>query len=175
MRKFFKKKAVWLTAAAVLVIGCVSVGPAMAYFTTYTSAAGSQVISLGAQTKIEEPKVENWTKHIDIKNTGTNDCYVRVKAFCGDQFTIDYTDESGNWETRNNDGYWYYKPVVAPNATTSQLLAKINVPENLKSSFNVVVVQECTGVLYDTNGQPYADWTQVIDTTTGISEGGSGN
>lgn len=30
--------------------------------------------------------------------------------------------------------------------------------------FNVIVIQECTPVLYDENGNPYADWNVILDT-----------
>lgn len=173
MKRVFEKKTVWLTAAAVLLVCCMSVGSAMAYFTTYASASGGQVISLGSETKIHET-VSNWTKHITIENTGENECYIRVKVFAGSQFTLDYTDATGSWEQRNNDGYWYYKAIVPAGKTTEELLAHITVPDDQKSSFNVVVVQECTEVLYDASGNPYADWTKVIDTTTGISSGNGG-
>lgn len=172
MRRFLKKKTVWLTAAAVILIGCISIGPAMAYFTTYTKAAGSQTISLGSSTTIRET-FSNWTKHIMIDNTGENPCYVRVKVIAGSQFTINYTDSTGNWYD-GGDGYWYCKQIVPVGGSTAQLDAKITVPDSMKTEFNVVVVQECTGVLYDANGNPYADWTQKIDTTTGISGEGAG-
>ena len=32
-----------------------------------------------------------------------------------------------------------------------------------EESFNVIVVQECTPVLYDEEGNPYADWNRVMD------------
>ena len=55
---------------------------------------------------------------------------------------------------------------------TKELLAEITIPEDLKDSFNVVVIQECTQVLYKEDGTPYADWSKIIDTTTDI--GGEG-
>ena len=35
---------------------------------------------------------------------------------------------------------------------------------NREEDFNVIVVQECTAVLYDENGQPYYDWSILADT-----------
>ena len=55
---------------------------------------------------------------------------------------------------------------------TKELLAEITIPEDLKDSFNAVVIQECTQVLYKDDGTPYADWSKIIDTTTDI--GGEG-
>ena len=44
----------------------------------------------------------------------------------------------------------------------------MKVPQEWKDSFNVVVVQECTPVLYTEDGTPYADWNKKIDTKTDI-------
>ncbi|MFR5585123.1 MAG: hypothetical protein ACLTLQ_16080 [[Clostridium] scindens] len=80
--------------------------------------------------------------------------------------------EAGAWEERDSDGYWYYNDVLPAGGMTKELLAEITIPEDLKDSFNVVVIQECTQVLYKDDGTPYADWSKIIDTTTDI--GGEG-
>lgn len=61
-----------------------------------------------------------------------------------------------------------YKEPLAPGETTSELNIKINC-EATDANFNVIVVQESTKVLYDENNKPYADWSQIADTseTTG--------
>lgn len=171
MRRFLKRKTIWLTAAAVILAGSMAIHSAMAYFTTYATASGSHAISIGSRTEIQE-EFDNWTKHIKIQNTGENECYVRVKVFCGSQFTVDFSSEAGAWEERDGDGYWYYSDILPMGGETKELLAEITIPEDLKESFNVVVIQECTQVLYDENGSPYADWSKIIDTTTDI--GGEG-
>lgn len=52
--------------------------------------------------------------------------------------------------------------------STSVLDIKID-SKDTDTSFNVIVIQESTRVLYDENGNPYADWSQIADTseTTG--------
>ena len=57
---------------------------------------------------------------------------------------------------------------IAPGESTSVLDIRIDSKES-DASFNVVVVQESTKVLYNENNEPYADWTQIADTseTTG--------
>lgn len=170
MNKSKKYGLIGLTSAAVLLVGGLSVGNAMAYFTTNAFAAGTQTVSLGAKTTIEE-EFSNWTKRITIKNiSDKNACYVRVKAFCGSQFAIEYSSTEGDWEQRDGDDYWYYTKVVPAGGETSQLLAHITVPEEQKDDFNVVVIQECTPALYDAGGNPYADWTQKVDVTSGFDE-----
>lgn len=159
MKRFLSDKKVWLTAAAVVLAGGISLQGAMAYFTTYASAQGGVAVELGHTTEIEE-KFENWTKDIKITNTGDVDCYVRVKVMAGSQFTLDI---GGNGWTKEDDGYWYYKDSVAPDQSTGSLLAKIQIPEEFSEDFNVAVVQECTPVLYDEEGKAYADWNLAVN------------
>lgn len=152
-----------MSAAALGMTAVLTLESASAFFTTYVSAGGGEVVNLGAQTEIHED-VSQMTKHIGIRNTSqTNECFIRVKVFYAETFDITYTDEQGNWYQQNGDGYWYYRPVVGPGEMTTILDAKIHVPEGFdKDSFNVVVIQECTPVVYDENGNPTADWSKTF-------------
>ncbi len=172
MKRILKQKIFWLTAAALLMLGCAGLSGAMAYFTTHVAAKGGYPITIGAETSVEE-EVEDMTKHIVLVNTGENDCYVRVKVFCGSRFTINYstaTDDKSEpyWNHNESDGYWYYRDIVPAGEKTEELLAKIEVPEEFTESFDIVVIQECTPVLYEEDGTPYADWENRIDTRTDI-------
>lgn len=164
MKRFRSNKIVWLTAAAVILAGTMSIQGVLAYFTANASAQGGHTISLGSSTEITE-EFTDWTKHIVITNTGDNDCYVRVKVFSGSQFDLEFSGVSGAW-SQGDDGYWYYSDIVPAGGKTSVLDAKIIVPEDFEDDFNVVVVQECTPVVFDQNGNPQADWTQKIDSTS---------
>ena len=146
-----KTKVFWLTAAALVFLAGAAVPPAMAYFTTYVEAEGGYPITLGNETTIEE-KVENMEKHIVLTNTGS-------------QITLTMSGSSWN---QGEDGYWYYSDIVPVSGNTEELLAQIAIPEEYKESFNVVVVQECTPVLYEEDGTPYADWNRIADTRTDI-------
>ncbi len=176
MRKIEKYgKLIAMSAAALGMTAALTIESSLAYFTTYVSAGGGQVVNLGAQTTIHE-NLSDMTKHIVIKNDSPiNDCFVRVKVFCGADVEITYTDEAGNWR-EGTDGYWYYEPVLPASpdpkkpSVTTPLDAKItvNVPEGeSKDNFNMVVIQECTPAIYDENGEPSADWTTVF---TGAGE-----
>lgn len=160
------KKLVGLSAAALLLTAAVGLKEASAYFTTYVSAGGSQIVHMGAQTEIEED-VTDMTKHISIRNASQiNDCYVRVKVFYAGPFEVTFADrsESGNlWTYSEADGYWYYGPILPAGGTTEILDVKIgDLPEDFdRDSFNVVVIQECTPVVYDEDGNPTADWDTV--------------
>ncbi len=164
-------KVMLMSAAALGMTAALTIQSASAYFTTYVSAGGGEVVHLGAQTEVYE-NVSDMTKHIVLQNTSQiNECFVRVKVFYAEPFTVEYTDveyeklvKEGQqaekfWEQRGDDGYWYYIPILPPGGVTTQFDAKIVVPENFdRDSFNVVVIQECTPVLYDDNGNPDADW-----------------
>ena len=164
MKKVWKKKTFGLAATAVVLVGSVSLPNAMAYFTTYVTAKGGYEISVDADSSIEE-EVKDMTKHITISNTGENDCYVRVKIFCGSEIKLSC---SGTKWSKGDDDYWYYKDIVPAGGKTETLLAKIKLPKDYTENFDVVVIQECTPVLYDSNGTPYADWDRVLDTKTDI-------
>ena len=87
------------------------------------------------------------------KNTGDYDCYVRVKALAGSKYQdgLQYSDSDGKW-TPGEDGYYYYSDPIAPGESTSVLDIRIDSKES-DASFNVVVVQESTKVLYNENNE----------------------
>ena len=50
-------------------------------------------------------------------------------------------------------------------ASANTMVVSITGPEDEDmETFNVVVVQECTPVLYNEAGEPYADWALSLDT-----------
>ena len=155
----------FIFGAAALLAGAAALPEAMAYFTTYVSAAGGYRVTLGSYTEIQED-VSDMTKHIVIQNTGETECYVRVKVFGGSLYELSY--EAGESWTQGEDGYWYYQQIVPAGGQTSQLNASITVPENSTETFQIVVIQECTPVLYRENGEPYGDWERQADTTIDI-------
>lgn len=165
MRKLHKKPLIMATAALALT-GTLAVGSAMAYFTTYTTAGGGVTMNMGFTETIPNETVDKDGKHVTITNTGDYDCFVRVKAFAPMELT--YTADPDKWEAKN-DGYWHYKEVLpAKKSTSTELNISYKFPEgkDKPEEFNIVVIQECTPVLYDENGNPYADWNHVITTET---------
>lgn len=172
MKRVGKHKMFWMAAAASVWIAGMHIPNAMAYFTTNVTAKGGYPLNLGTSTSIEE-QVEDMTKHIVLSNTGESECYVRVKVFCGSQFAVRGTTEVDEknqpyWEQNEGDGYWYYKDIVPVKGKTRELLAKIEIPKDQTESFNIVVIQECTPVLYAADGTGYADWSRKADTRTDI-------
>lgn len=149
-----------LAVLALVVVTAKTVKTSLAYFTTFQTAKGSHELALGAQTTLHE-EIKGMEKHVRIENTGGIDCYVRIKVFAGS--TVGLTCTGDGW-SQGTDGYWYYKDIVVPGASASTMVVSITGPtdEDIET-FNVVVVQECTPVLYDEDGKPYADWALSLN------------
>ena len=105
------------------------------------------------------------------------DCFVRVTAFA--PVALTYNAPDGGWtemvdENDKNVSYWCYDDVLPAGKTTEQELNityKFPEGDDKPEEFNIVVIQECTPVLYDNDGTPYADWNHVIkDDSTQTTE-----
>lgn len=170
MRHVLKKPTICMGMAAAFLLGASAVSETMAYFTTHVAAEGGQVIELGATSTIEE-EVSNMTKHVVLTNTGKQACFVRIKAFAGEDFLLEYLGEAEDWKA-GEDGYWYYQKVLQAGEKTQNLDIKIHLPsQEYTKDFNVIVIQETAPAVYDAEGNASADWTRVMDTTTGIDNG----
>lgn len=168
------KKRTWILAvlAVVLVLGA-SIGSAVAYFTTYSTARGGYVIHLGGWTEIEE-HIENARKTVRIFNRARTDedigkypVFVRVKAFTDSDGTVDYSANTGSlWQPRN-DGYWYYqKPLYAGTdahpegaATEPAFIADVRLNRALKEGeqLDVIVVYDSVAAVFMADGSPDLD------------------
>jgi hypothetical protein len=146
-----------LTALAILLVLVITVQSALAYFTTYVTAAGSVTLKLGEQTVIEEPDVQEWTKHIVISaKEDSEPVWVRAKAFAPAPYELQYSGEG--W-TDGGDGYWYYNDIVTVDKSANELLVKIeNIPEEVEvgENFNVIVIYEAVPAF---EGKE-ADWSK---------------
>lgn len=167
MMSKLSKKTICLAAAAVALTGTLAVGSAYAYFTTYSEAKGNVVFQMGETRTEPHEKVKEGKKIVSIKNTGEYDCYIRVKAYAGNNYNLSYADGgSGKWYD-GGDGYWYYKDILEAGSTSETVL--VNIPKELleditdEKDLNVIVIQECTPVQYDDNGEPYADWNATFE------------
>ena len=168
-------RSICLAAAALTLTAGVAVGGVMAYFTTYVTAKGGYTVELGfTRTEMEE-EVEYGRKVITLTNTGEQDCYVRLKALTGDAYkeSLVYSEpeDAGNW-TPGADGYYYYNSILAPQESATELVVRFAFPKDKEpTDFNVIIIQECTPVLYDEYGTPYADWTGIADVSQSIYKG----
>ena len=167
-----KRKSLILAALALVLVLCVSIGPAWAYFTTYAPAQGGYVIKIGDDTTILE-EYENWVKSITITSDADSEpVWVRAQAFGGSTYPLNVHGE--NWTGPDDDGWFYYANILnGGESTQDPLIIEINdVPVDeadgaeAGDNFNVVVVYESTPVQYDANGDPFADWSISLDKVT---------
>lgn len=168
-------KTICLASVVLTLVAGIAVESAMAYFTTYVTAKGGYTLELGfTKTEIQE-EVEYGKKVVTLTNTGDYDCYVRLKALTGDAYkdSLVYSepDDAGKW-VPGVEGYYYYNEIVAPGGTSTALEVKFSFPEGKEpTNFNVIIIQECTPVLYDEYGNPYGDWSVTADVTQSVYKG----
>ena len=157
------KRTICLTLAALIMAAGLTVGTAMAYFTTYVTADGGAVLKLGfTDTEIKEEVIAG-KKELTLTNVGDFPAYVRIKALVGDEHPVVYSEPqetNGSWELKA-DGYYEYGKFLAPGESTTQINVGFDLDGN--ESFNVIIVQESTPVLYDENGEAYCDWSVKAD------------
>ncbi|XCP85587.1 hypothetical protein ABXS75_01935 [Roseburia hominis] len=189
-KKMINKKTLVLSGAALVLVGSISIKSAMAYFTTYVTAKGGYEISFDTTTTIEEEKVVNRIKQVQVQNTGENPCYVRVKYFVGTELFALAPTQTDGW-VQGEDDYWYYTKVLQPKGTadgtdlTSRLGMQIVAKDGTKDmfgvdgeysyayDFDVVVVQEYVPVQADADGNPLeptspdVDWTMAVKDVSG--------
>lgn len=135
-------------AAAVFVAG------ASAYFISI-SAADNRFNIGNVTTTIEEEFPDPdpvpgrpMPKTVRIRNTGKNDCYVRVQALFsdGDMESICSLDYNTTDWTKEDDGWWYYKKVLKTGETTVPLFTKVTVSgsadEEMIVPFDILIRQE---------------------------------
>ena len=161
------KKALALFVCALTAVAAANVNMASAYFTAHTEAKGGYHVAAKEVKTIPDEEVSELQKTVTVTNVGEADCWARLKVISGSLF--DLTFEPGEGWTDGGDGYWYYDKILNPasdeSGTQSATPFKVSIsikdevdPDEFMSEFNVVVITECTPVLYDENGQPYANW-----------------
>ena len=169
------KKKLYLIAAALMLVATIGIRSAFAYFTTYVVADGGVKISIGSTVTLPEEEMDLHFKLVTVMNTGNYDCYVRVKAFAGAEYNnLIYSDDNGKWSL-GADGYYYYSEIVSANEVTGTLKIAVEglkeVPEE-GESFNVIVIQECTPVLFNEEGTAYANWNEQAEVLNNKTEEG---
>ncbi len=161
-----KKLSVFAALLVAVMVAFSSLPAAWGYFTTYTQARGGLRLDFANRTEIYE-EVSDMTKHLTIQNfEDSSPVFVRARGFSDSSHPLTYSAPDGGWED-GGDGFWYYTKPLQPGETTTKLDVKINLPTGEPEEgdqFNVVVVYESTLALYDADGNPYADWSVILDT-----------
>ena len=91
----------------------------------------------------------SFNKNINVRNTGTVDCYVRVMvAFTdsdmGKYCTVDWNTR--DWVYDSEDNYWYYKPAIAEGESTTNLFTTVTLSDSIDPAaikdFDIIVYAE---------------------------------
>lgn len=131
--------SVILLVAVVGVAATVALGMARSNSVTNTFEAGT------VDTNIIEDKVDtNFNKKVKVANSAESksDAYIRVRINAPDDISLELSDSAATAWSKADDGFYYYLYSVEPGESTTELLSKLNVPENYKQSFDVTVYQE---------------------------------
>ncbi len=168
-----KRKNLALVAAGLVMIGAITVRPAMAYFTDSHEAVGKATVYIGDFEIEPDEKAYDWTKEVAVKNTGNYDVFVRVQAICGEAYKDNLTYSGEGWtlktykdENDNEYSYYEYNQIVKPGETSGTLTINIKKPDDFDfdaQTFNVVIVEEATNrTQKDADGNLVAKWDEKI-------------
>ena len=123
-----------LFMAIIMLIGAV-VGSTVAYLITNTDPVENKFTYAGVSCEVTEKFENNKKEHVQVKNTGTTDAYIRATYVVTwkdaaenvypeqPQQRVDYTislNLDQGWIYYN--GYYYYTAPVAPDASTGVLI-----------------------------------------------------
>ena len=143
---------------AVLVLSASLAAGAGAYFSDYETALGEVPVYLSGRTEVKE-SVADGKKTISIINTGNSTVVVRAQVYGPDIMQVSFEKDS-DWDKTQAD-YYYYKSVLAPGESTSEIYAEVNIKNpteqeeaalaTLGDQFEIVVVQESAPAVYDEN------------------------
>ena len=133
-----KKKVAIIMLIILLIIASTVV--VYAYFTSRASVKNTIVLGYN-KIQVNENYVPplsmdkgiSFTKEPYVTNTGTVDCYVRVKSVISDSrvadhITIDYNTTDFTYNA--DDGYWYYNQVIRPGERTNSLFTTVSIAED---------------------------------------------
>ena len=147
------RRKVALTAAAVAMVGTLAVGGTLAWFTDTETATNvittgnvdiawyekggtedfEKMDGNGLQFGDETPVTPGakLTKEAKIKNEGKNSAYIRAKITVANNVEdiVEFELANDEW-VDGEDGYYYYKGIVAPGAETSLLIDSLTISAN---------------------------------------------
>ena len=168
-----KKKYFVLMLLIAALVFSTSIGGALAYFSTYTTALGGYPIKLD-----NNPKPEEWykegLKHLTIANTGDGPIFVRAKAIATNGVNVLPNYELSEYWTAENlsdsadgVGYYYYSKALEgkdaeTGKETSELLITITFPKQpvidgktefeIGDEMNVLVLFESVPAVFNPDG-----------------------
>lgn len=165
MKTTIKKQLGLATATVAVVIGVMTIGHSLAYFSSekdHASEYNLAVIDTEIEEEFEKEDEQHYVKNPRITNLGESDAIVRVRVEVTDNTQKDNInfideDEENNWLLAD-DGYYYYQGVLKPNETTDTIFDKVEIKDlDAMKDFDIIVYQEAIQTsAYDENGKEYS-------------------
>lgn len=156
MKRTATHKKLIIICGLIITLGALWTGQSIyAYLTASDSAVNNLTIGINTTEIVEEftPPEENlnpgdsFTKKVQIKNTGSVPCYIRVfvgfdSSEAAEKFSLDFNTES--WTSKQDDGYYYYKTVIQPDELTEPLFTTVTCNDEwkLNNEFEIIVYEE---------------------------------
>lgn len=145
-----------LIMAVLLLLGA-AVGSTVAFLIDKSEPVENTFEYAKVSCEVTEEFKNNTKEHVQVKNTGTTDAYIRAT------YVVNWLDQDGNiaasdpagysynvkenpdekW-TNGTDGYFYYLTPVAPGASTegSLLTCTVTYPKNPEYTLSVEILAE---------------------------------
>ena len=172
-----RRKHIFLSLLAVVLVLGLSVGRAWSYFTDTTTVEGGLNLSVQPDTTItEEYEPKTHTKKVTITNNSSMvPVYVRARAYVpsilkGKASGTKWTGTDNGLSADDTNQWFVYSDVLAPGASAEQFNVSFSLPGGFDpkdnptgaqegDELNIVVQYECLPVSYDASGNALpANW-----------------
>lgn len=127
-----------------------------AYFTSFCQTSGSVKTEMG----IVKLNIVNNNGSISIVNVGEYKAYFRVKVEKPEGIDINKVNNE-NWYWQ--DDYLYYKNILNIGETVQMPEISVNVEKFNGKKYKLIYYTEAVNVMYDKNGDEYADWSISVN------------
>lgn len=169
------------TALSVIVIICVTIasfGTTLAWLISNDYADNQLTVG---ETRIEliedyDPPAKlspgtSFTKKPYVENTGNLPCYVRMRADFSDNRAEEFCDplniDTSNWVYDPSDGYYYYKSLLQPGESTTNLFTTVRIKTTCSQAdlidFDILIYAEAVQHTDHAGSCPTTEYKTVWD------------
>lgn len=167
MKKMKWNKRNTVLTALIALLMTASITATMAYLSDRPNQLINTFVTGNVTTEIEETFEQvtstTFAKTPVIKNTGENDCYVRVRVVASPESALEITEwDTDNW-TRDGEFYYYNAVLLAGvDAKTTPLFQGVQVTDTGIDGFEVAVYQEAVQtIVYASDGSFTTDMKKI--------------
>ncbi len=147
---YFKFGGLTVIALALLILVALTIGETIAYLTTESDPVSNTFTASTSGITVNEDFNNEVKKNVNVTNNSSYPVYVRATYVA---YWVSDTDgsvlpeiagvqgiiNSSNKWVLKEDGYYYYNEILAPNATTENLIDEIAVPAAKPDGYTYVV------------------------------------